>query len=145
MSFLTKATSHVRHVAVDKVERYGASAVFGFLKGSGKRYLYKNIPMDAGVGGLLTLLGAYLQIKSHGRSAIAPHLNAVGDAGVMSYFNSMGAAWGAKKSGRKVYVLEAGAKAPAGLKPVDVMGEIPQMVSGAFLSADEIANFAGQR
>jgi hypothetical protein len=133
--------------AVDKAERYAAAAGFGFIKGYYREQAaIKGVPADLLAGILLTGGAAALEMFGKGRSGLAPHLNAVGDAGLMSYLGSMGAAMGAKKSGRQVYVLNAGAAKPAALPAgMTAVGHLPQAVSGAYLSADEIARFSASR
>lgn len=136
---------------VNKGERYGAALGFGFLKGyyREKMLIGGKVPADLAVGVVATLAGAGLDIFTMGRSGLSSHLHAVGDTGVQSYLNSIGAAWGAKKSGRTVYVLDEGAKAPAqlpaGMAATQVVGAIPQAVGGAYLSPEEIAHFSVQR
>jgi hypothetical protein len=132
---------------VDKGERYAAAAGFGFIKGYYReRAAIKGVPADLLAGAGLTLAAAALEMFGKGRSGLAPHLNAVGDAGMMSYLGSMGAAMGAKRSGRQVYVLNAGAAKPAALPAgMTAVGALPQAVSGAYLSADEIARFSASR
>lgn len=156
MSFLAKVKHHVPHVAdrrgvagylVDKGERYAAAAGFGYLKGAYReKASVRGLPVDLLSGAALTLLAVGLEVWSGGRSALAPHMNAVGDAGLMSYFGSLGAAYGVKTSGRKVYVLDKGAKPPASLPPgMTAVAGIPQAVGGAYLSPEEVAAFTSQR
>lgn len=156
-SFITKVThsaamvphrsSNFTNYLVDKGERYAGAAAFGFVKNYYReKAMVKGIPADLLAGGLLTLGAVAMEMFSHGRSKAACHLNAIGDAGVMSFFNSMGAAYGTKMSGRKVYVLAPGAAAPAALPPgMTAVGAIPQAVGGAYLTAEEIARHAGSR
>lgn len=144
MGLVGKAVYQLKRGASHRLVKYGSAAAFGYVKGTGKR-AFHGVPIDAGVGLAALATSVFLTIKSHGRSIIGSYAGDVADAGIMSYLNSIGAAYGAKSSGRKVYVLEAGAKPPAGLKPVDVMGELPQAVGGSFLSAAEIQNFSQQR
>jgi hypothetical protein len=128
-------------------EKYAAAYGFGFVKGYYReRAAFRGVPADllAGIAGVAG--AAVLEVMSGGRSAIAPHLSAIGDAGVMSYLGSMGASMGAKRSGRQVYVLNAGAARPAALPAgMSAIGELPQAVGGAYLSADDIARFSNQR
>lgn len=157
-NILSNLKTHLPHVAdrkglggyaVDKVERYGASLGFGFLKGYYReKASIKGVPVEAIVGGGAVLGSVILEIMSGGRSSLAPHLNAIGDAGLQSYLNSIGASMGAKKSGRKVYVLDAGAAAPKTLPPGMVaVGALPQAVAGAgqYLTQEQIARYADQR
>jgi hypothetical protein len=136
---------------VHKGERYLSSFAFGAAKGyyRERTLLGGRVPLDLAVGGTLTLGAALLNIYAgmHGRrSTLAEHLDPVGDSGVTSWINSMGAAWGAKKSGRQVLVLNAGATAPAQLPAgfTRVAG-IPQHLGGAFLSDEQIANYNAGR
>jgi len=155
-NFLNKISSNVPHslerngfsgYAVDKAERYAAAAGFGFIKGYYReRAAIKGVPADLLAGAGLVGAAMILEVFAKGRSNLAPHLNAVGDAGMMSYLGSMGAAMGAKRSGRQVYVLNAGAAKPAALPAgMTAVGALPQAVSGAYLSADEIARFSASR
>jgi len=128
-------------------EKYAAAYGFGFLKGYYReRASFRGVPADL-IAGIVGVAGsAVLEVMSNGRSKLAPHISAVGDAGMMSYLGSMGAAMGAKKSGRQVYVLNAGAAKPAALPAgLTAVGALPQAVGGAYLSADEIARFSASR
>jgi hypothetical protein len=154
-NFLSKMKSAVPHISerkssfmslvVDKGERYGASLGFGFVKGYYReKAAFKGVPVDALVGGLALVGAVVAETMSSGRSNLAPHLNALGDAGLQSYLNSIGASLGAKKSGRKVYVLDAGAKAPAALPPgMTAVGASDGL--GAWLSPEEVSNYSAQR
>jgi len=155
-NILTKVKNNLPHVgdrkgvvgyAVDKVERYGASYGFGFIKGYYReKAAFRGVPFELLAGGLAVAGAAILEATSTGRSSLAPHLNAIGDAGLQSYLNSLGASLGAKKSGRKVYVLDAGAKAPGAFPGMrEVVGAIPEAVGGAYLSPDQIARFSQAR
>ncbi len=155
-NFLQKMKSAAPHIAerrpsymnlaVDKGERYLSSFGFGFIKGYYReRAAFKGIPVDALVGGAALVAAVGVELFSNGRSSLAPHLNAISDSGIQSYLNSIGASMGAKKSGRKVYVLDAGAKAPgqlpAGLH--EVLGASDGV--GAFLSPEEVSNYSARR
>lgn len=134
----------VKGYLVDKVERYGASVAYGFVQNYYReKAMVKGVPLDILVGGGLTLLGAGLEIFSRGRSALAPHLNAIGDAGVQAYFLKLGAVWGTKASGRKAYILEKGATAPA-LPGLTQVGLEPA-VGGAVLDEASIARYCESR
>jgi hypothetical protein len=140
--------SGVQGYIVDKGERYAGAAAFGFIKGYYReKAMIRGIPVDLLAGLGLTLGSLVLNIGSRGMSGLAPHLNAVGDAGVMSYLGSMGASWGAKKSGRTVYVLNPGAKVPVIPPGLTAVGALPQAVAGAgaFLTPDQIAHYSAQR
>lgn len=138
--------------AVDKGERYAAAWAFGAAKGYWReKAVWKGAGMDLWLGGALTLVSAGLQVFSYGRSRVAPHLERLGDAGIMSYLNSVGAAWGNKKAGRIVQVIEGGRTLPS--LPVhsgvigeqDAIGAIPPAMGGSYLTAEEIAAYSEQR
>ena len=138
--------------AVDKAERYAAAAAFGAAKGYWReKTVWAGVGADLWIGAAATLASAGLQAFTYGRSNVAPHLERIGDAGVMSYINSMATAWGTKKAGRVVQVIQGGKNLP-GL-PVhsgvigagESVGAIPPAVHGAYLSAEEIANYSVPR
>lgn len=130
---------------VDKGERIAASALFGFLKGYYReKVIYAGMPVDFWAGLGFTAAGAVASMASDGESKMAAHFERIGDAGLMSYANSMGAAYGSKQAGRTVQVLERGAALPA-TRSMAVVGELPAAVHGAYLTADEIARYASAR
>jgi hypothetical protein len=147
----TTPTKALTGFVVERAERYGASYLFGYIKGRYReRAMWRGCGIDLWAGGLLTLTSAWLEIASSGRSLLAPHLIAVGDAGVQSFFNSIGAAHGGKASGRPVYAMNEGAPKvaiPAGMSqvPDTVLGAIGPMPQGAYLSAEELANASAPR
>jgi hypothetical protein len=153
MAIVKKAQQAIGHALnrsegpMQVAEKYAAAYAFGFVKGYYReRASYRGVPADliAGIAGVAG--AAVLEVMSSGRSNLAPHLSAIGDAGVMSYLGSMGASMGAKRSGRQVYVLNAGAARPGALPAgLTAVGELPQAVGGAYLSADDIARFSAQR
>jgi hypothetical protein len=162
MSFLSKmkaaphhlphGTSHRRGLVgllVDKGERYGASLAFGYIKGYYReRAQLRGIPIElaAGVAGLAG--SALFSLFSSGRSDVAPHFERIGDAGMQGYLNSVATSWGTTKSGRQVMVLDQGAGARAqipGKVKQSVVGDIPPAMGGAYLTPDQIANFAARR
>lgn len=134
-------------VAADKVERYGGSVGFGFLRGYYReKAAVKGIPVDVLAGGVLAGLGTFLALRSGGKSDLAPHLNALGDAGVMSFFSAWGNGLGTKACGRRLWLQEPGAPAPAPMPGLrEVVGDLPPAVGDAFLTADEIAQYAAPR
>lgn len=161
MSFLSKfkkvpdhlpyGTAHrgLTGFIVDKGERYGASYLFGFIKGHYReRAMVKGMPADLVAGAGLLAGSVLLNLFSNGRSGLADHAERVGDAGIQSYLNAMGAAKGASMAGHQVMVLPgAGAKAglPAGQKQ-QVVGQVPPVTTGAsFLSSAAIKNYANRR
>lgn len=132
--------------ALDKGERYAAAAAYGALKGYyGERFLFKGHGLDLWTGAGLTIGAAVLNALSYGRSSLAPHIERIGDAGMMSALNSLGAHWGMGKAGRSVAVLNAGKNTKSLPGKQSVVGEIPAAAKGAYLTADQIANFASRR
>lgn len=156
-NFLAKVKNGIPHIAdrkgvtgyvTDKVERYAAAAGFGYIKGAYREQAaYRGVPVDLLAGAAATLGAVVLEAIGSGRSSLAPHLNAVGDAGIMSYLGSMGAAYGAKSSGRTIYVLDKGAKKPSALPAgLSAVGAIPQADGlGAYLTPEQILKYSGQR
>ena len=139
---------------MSKGERYAFAGGFGFVKGyyREKSLIRGWLPTDLAVGVGATLLGAIAQVVSRGGvrpglvASLAPHLDSLGDAGVMSWANSIGAAWGAKKSGRQVLVLNEGAKAPAQIPAgyTQVAG-VEKDPGGAYLTRDQVAFYNERR
>lgn len=160
MSFLTKFKKVPSHLPtgtarggvggflVDKGERYGAAYAFGFIKGHYReRAMVKGVPLDAAVGASLLAGSVLLNLFTNGRSGLAEHAERIGDAGIQSYLNAMGAAKGASMAGHQVMVLPAGAKAglPSGQKQ-QVVGMVPPVAPGAsFLSSAAVRNYANRR
>jgi hypothetical protein len=130
---------------VDKGERYGAAAFFGFSKGYfGNKFLWKGHGLDAWIGLGALLVSTGLTAYSNGSSRFAPHLERIGDAGLMSAIGSLSAAYGLEKAGSKVAVVKTGAgKKIAGTE--DVLGAIAAAKAGPYLSQDVLNNFAGAR
>lgn len=130
----------------DRVERAAFAGGFGFIKGRfrEKSLIGGKVPVDILAGGLLTLVAAGLNIASDGRSVLAKHAERVGDAGVMSFFNSLGASWGASSANYQVAVLPKTAQLPAGSAPM-VLGALPQATGGAYLTAEEIAKYSAAK
>ena len=135
----------IKGFAVDKAERYGAAFAYGYAKGYYReKFVWRNVGLDLWSGAALTLLSAGLQAASGGQSALAQHAGRVGDSGVQSYLNSIGASWGAKKAGRQVVVMPAGSALPPGAPPA-VLGELPQATGGSFLTPEEISKFSAAK
>lgn len=128
---------------INKGEKWGGSFFWGFAKGYWReKTVVRGIPLDLLVGGALTVLSAGLTIATRGKSRLAPHLDALGDSGVMSFWNSWGAAWGTKKSGRQVFILDEGKAPPSPLPPglhreQAVLGEIPPIQGEHSVLSDE--------
>jgi hypothetical protein len=133
-------------VLVDKGERYGAAWAFGALKGYyADRFMYRGMGYDfwAGIAGLAT--ATLLQTVAGGNSKVALHLERLGDAGLSSYLNSMGAHWGMTKAGRDAKLLPpSGGKKPPAIRG-DILGMIPPAMGGSYLNADDIARYSSAR
>ena len=140
--------SGFKGVLIDKGERFGAAFAYGAAKGYyGERFIWRGHGLDAWTGAGALLVGSFLNAATGGHSALAPHLERIGDAGVMSALGSLGAAWGMERAGRAVHVLAPGknAAAPGLPKKSTVLGYIPQAMGGSYLTADEIARYASRR
>lgn len=127
----------------DKVERAAFAGGFGFVKGyfRDKSVLGGLVPTDIAVGGAMTILGAVLNLMTDGKSKAALHCERLGDAGVMSFFNSLGASWGAQAADYQVAVVPSKAKLPPGSAPM-VLGALPAAAGGAYLTAEELAKYS---
>ena len=130
------AQSGLKGFLTDKGERYAAAYGFGFAKTYfGDRFLIAGHGADLWLGALATLLSTFAPAK------YAPHLERVGDAGMMSALNSLGAAMGVEKSGKQVVVKQGKKTVTAG----DAIGMIPPAMGGTELTADAIQRFAQRR
>lgn len=133
-------------VVVDKGERFGAALAFGFVKGKYRsQAVWKGYGADLWIGVGATLAAVGFNAFSGGRSGVASHLERIGDAGISSYLNSIGAALGNRQAGRTIMVVEAGKQNPAlaartGVQGT-VLGEIPRSVGGVYLDKKEISDF----
>lgn len=147
MSFLTKVKgipSHLPHGVArqsgykgflyDKGERALMAAALGAAKGYWyDKLVFKGIGVEAIVG-VLGYLGAALA----GGNA---HLERAGDTGLTTYIYATAASWGHDKSGR---AGKQAASLPAGAKKKAVVGEIPPRSGGAFLDANDMAQYANR-
>jgi hypothetical protein len=136
----------------NKLARAAYSGGFGYIKGRYREQAsVMGVPADLLVGVLATAAGAVATISGGGQSSLGHQLDMLGDAGIMSFTNSIGAYYGAKASGRQVLVLNPGTSAPAALPAgysqpgMSVLGDIPPAVGGAYLTAEEIAHYTAQR
>lgn len=129
--------------SLDKIERAAYATGFGFIKGRfrEKSLIADTIPTDIAVGGLMTVLSGILNAVTEGKSNLAKHTERLGDAGVMSFFNSLGASWGAQSADYQVAVVPKTAKLPPGSAPM-VLGALSQAADGAYLTAEEIAKYS---
>lgn len=136
--------SVLKATVVDKGERYGAAAAFGAAKGYyGEKFIWKGHGADLWIGGAALALSVGLEVFAGGRSKIAPHIERIGDAGMMSAISSLATAWGMGKAGRSVAITSPGKNAK--LPGRQVVGGIAPAAPGAYLSANDIANFAQRR
>lgn len=128
---------------VDKGERYGAAAVFGFAKGYyAEKFLLAGHGIDLWAGAALTLGSALATGLGH--HGIATHLERFGDAGMMSAIGALAASYGMKKGGHSVAFVSA--NKPAALPGRNaVVGAIPPAQGGATLDASQIMNYARAR
>ncbi len=132
---------------VDKGERYAAAFGYGYMKGKlHEKFMWKGMGLDLVTGVALVASSVVANVASGGRSHLAAHLERVGDAGVSSYLNSIGASMGAQSAGRSVMVLDSG-KTPGktAIKGHSIVGEIPPAMGGAYLTADELNHFSARR
>jgi len=119
--------------ALDKGERAGMALALGAAKGYWyDKLVFKGVGIEAWVGAL-----GYIGSAILGGNA---HLERAGDVGMTAYLYMLGADWGNSKSKRSIVVQQT---LPKGKQ--QVVGVIPPRGSGAFLSAEEIANSAGPR
>lgn len=129
------AGSGIKPFLYDKGERAVMAAGLGAIKGYYyDRAVFKGIGIEAWIGAA-GFLGAALF-----GGPIGKHLERAGDVGMATYLYSLGASWGADKAGRGAAVTQ---KLPAGKK--QVVGVIPPRSGGAFLTPDEMANYANPR
>ena len=137
--------------AVDKTERAGVSLGLGALKGYYReRYFIRGISADAWIGGVATALSGLLCAYTGGSSALAPHVERLGDAALGAYLNTVGVAWGTQRAGRTVKTFQGGRElprlsTPSGVIGEEAIGEIPRARPGAYLSDDEFAHYSGPR
>lgn len=138
----TARGSAVKGFLVDKGERYAASYAFGWIKGHYReRAMFRGQPADLLAGGGALAVSVLLNVASGGRSGMADHLERIGDAGIQSYLNSLGASKGAQMAGRQVMVLPAGKTAKQ-----SVVGALPSVTgNAAYLSPEEVENFSAAR
>ena len=140
------ARSGLKGFIWDKGERYGAAFAFGAAKGYyGDRFVWKNHGLDMWLGAG-ALAASVVSNAFNVGTKLAPHLERIGDAGVMSALNSLGAHWGITKAGGSVQLSHPSAKAalPGG-RPQTMLGHIPPAGVGAFLTPNDIAKFAARR
>lgn len=141
---LSKGARVLGH-AVDKAERYGATYLYGYYQGKNKA-AYANLvggySADIAIGAPLVLAGAVLEVFTGGKSKLAPHLMAVGDAGVQAYIHTRAVVAGTRAAGRQMAEGPAGGALPPGYTAI---GAIPPAAAGTYLTADEIAKWTAPR
>ncbi len=151
MHFVKKVPGHLPRgtggrgltgVVVDKAERYGAAALFGYSKGKyGPKFVWKGHGADMWIGVGSLAAATILSVLSNGRSHAAEHLERIGDAGVMSAIGSIAASYGLEHAGMKVATMQT---KPAGMHGIygDVVGAIAGAKAGPYLTPERIAEFA---
>lgn len=126
-----------------KLIRFGAAGAFGVAKGAlrEKTLIAGRVPLDALVGAAALLGSAFMVASRGGASSFTTSaLEAVGDAGVSSYLNSMGASRGAKASGAIAITTDKKkGLAPAKQQVHGVIG------ASGYLSPQQLAYFARTR
>lgn len=127
--------SGIKPFLYDKGERAVMAAGLGAIKGY---YYDRAVFKGIGIEAWLSAAG-YLGSALVG-GGIGKHLERLGDTGLTAYLYSRGAAWGAEKAGRGAAVTQS---LPSGKK--QVVGVIPPRTGGAFLTPDEMVNFANAR
>ncbi len=129
---------------VDKGERYGAAAGFGYLKGRfGEKFMFRGQGYDLWLGGILGIAAVGLNAWTGGHSSIAPHLERVGDAGMSSWFNSYFTAMGMRHGGTSVAVLSEGKGKKRWLSGYAIWA-LPPAGVGAYLTPQEMANWSSK-
>lgn len=139
----------IKGVLVDKGERYGAAYALAFSKTYfGNKFIFQGQGADLWIG-VLSMLGvvaANVGIGGSTLSRLAPHLERIGDAGIISAVSSLGAQYGMKKAGLQANLLPA---SPGGKKAIkgddDILGMVPGSDASAFLSDSQMMNFSGPR
>ena len=134
---------------VNKGERYVTALGLGLAKGAYReKMLWWGLPSEM-LGGLaFTAAAAVLKIVAGARgyeSALAPHAEAIGDTGMTTWLNGVGAVWGHKWKGRHLVSLPPGADTKALPPGSTVIAGLPQAKSGKFLSDEEIARWTSPR
>lgn len=134
---------------VNKGERYGAALALGYAKGAYReRLLWWGQPAEL-LGGIgLTTVAAILKIVAGARgdeSALAPHVEALGDTAMTTWLNGVGSVWGHKSQGRTIAILPKGADVSRLPTGSTVVSGLPQAKQGKFLSDEEIARWRAPR
>lgn len=140
----------VKGFLVGRGERYAGAALFGLGKGYYReRFAVGGQPLDLVIGLGATVAAGALEIWSHGKSNLGPHvLGLAGDPGMMSWIGTKFMAWGSRLADRHVYVSDPGVKIdptklPAGLRET-IGGALPSG-KGAVLTTDEIRSYVSPR
>jgi hypothetical protein len=151
MSVLSKLRTH-KHSHPDTImgnivttaEISGASYLAGYVQSaySDKAHI-KGAPLDVVAGTVLKLVSLGLTGTGSARQ-LRPHLDAIGNGFLASYFASLGCGYGYTKTGRTRVVLPAGAdrsKLPAG---TTVLGVDQKAPTGDVLTMADIVNLASR-
>lgn len=132
--------------ALVQTTEYGlASLGFGYVHGKYQdKAKVMGIPVDVLSGSFLKVAGVALDLVG-GKSVAAytPHLHVVADAGIGSFFHTVGVGLGAKSSkAQQRVLLPAGMAVPAG---AIVLGAIPQAPEGDVLNKQDLAALSRMR
>jgi len=144
MSHRDGVGSYLLHGTVETAEFAGASYGFGYLQNRWRQYAsVRGVPVDllAGVALKVVSLGSHLLGVGE---AMASHANNVANAGIGSFFHTLGAGHGGQHAGvTRVLTDKEGAKKIKGLIPnATILGAIPKAPKGDFLSSKELAELA---
>ena len=146
--------SGILHETAQTVVAIAAGEGFGYVHGlyrekAALNIMGKEIPANLLVGAgakLLAILGTAVAGPGGKVGKVAPYLNTVADVGIATYFFADGVSRGTKESGRKLYILEKGATAPAlpaGMAQTDVVGAT--VGGGAYLNKDQLKHLSSMK
>lgn len=136
--------SSLSGLAIDKSIRLGGAYGLGVAKGYYReKFEVRGYPADAVIGFGALGLNIASQLFMGGKGGAV--LNAASDTALQSYLNSIGTAYGHKKAGRQLYVLQPGAKVPTALPPGMTVAGASDAMGGQFLSPAEVSRFSKAR
>lgn len=145
MSYLSKAKHIVmgaKHELVEGAEYAAAMGAFGYVQ---QRYRagVMGAPADLVAGALAKVAAIGLDYYGKGRK-FHPYLDLVGNAGLGSYFHTVGAAMGAQNSGMKRIMVKDSdlGKVKKAVPDATILGAIPKATKVNFMSAAELAALA---
>lgn len=150
MSYMSRlygiAKHPIAHEVIETAEVMGAGYGLGYLQGRYReRSMVMGVPVDllAGVAGKGLAIAATAFGGSKG-AKLAPHLNNIGVAGLVSYAHTHGVGAGSKKAGvKRLLVQEKDMdKVRKVLPDATVLGAIPQAPHGDMLSSRDLESLA---